>query len=337
MEKDSKMQCRICGNQKDNELYKAKEMMFGLRDEFTYFQCSICACLQIAEIPADMTRYYKSDYYSYSSVTKDKCGKEKIVRSILKKYRDNYAIFNNNYLGKLLYSRFPNTRLRDSIVFHFPGEDAKNILSKKTRILDVGCGTGGFLHLLAESGVKNVRGIDPYLLNDIVYGNGLKILKRKIHELDDEFDLIMFHHSFEHMDNPFETLRSTYRLLSRNGMCLIRLPIINSFAWQKYRQNWVQLDAPRHFILHSIKSMEILCDKTNFVLNKIAYDSTEFQFWGSEQYLKDIPLTSDKSYGHDEKDTIFTKEDIEQFKKKAQQLNQMNYGDQAAFYLKKYL
>ena len=59
--------CRICGNKEGNVLYLAREMMFGLREEFTYFECAQCGCLQIAEFPADMSAYYPDDYYSFSA------------------------------------------------------------------------------------------------------------------------------------------------------------------------------------------------------------------------------------------------------------------------------
>lgn len=42
------------------------EMMFGFGEEFAYFECSKCGCLQISEIPVDISKYYPSDYYSFS-------------------------------------------------------------------------------------------------------------------------------------------------------------------------------------------------------------------------------------------------------------------------------
>jgi hypothetical protein len=62
------MKCRICGNPVGNREYVAREMMFGLRDSFVYFQCAECRCLQIAEFPADMSRYYPASYYSCSGL-----------------------------------------------------------------------------------------------------------------------------------------------------------------------------------------------------------------------------------------------------------------------------
>ena len=57
-------QCRICNNSNDNQVYLVKEMMFGFPDEFVYFKCSNCGCLQISEEPADISKYYPTDYYS---------------------------------------------------------------------------------------------------------------------------------------------------------------------------------------------------------------------------------------------------------------------------------
>jgi hypothetical protein len=56
--------CRICGNIKDNKEYIIKEMHFGFGEEFTYFQCKKCGCLQIKNIPDNLSKYYPSNYYS---------------------------------------------------------------------------------------------------------------------------------------------------------------------------------------------------------------------------------------------------------------------------------
>ena len=44
-------------------------MMFGLREEFGYFQCSSCNCLQIDEFPKDISKYYSTEnYYSFKEI-----------------------------------------------------------------------------------------------------------------------------------------------------------------------------------------------------------------------------------------------------------------------------
>ncbi|HPO68526.1 MAG TPA: methyltransferase domain-containing protein [Candidatus Pacearchaeota archaeon] len=143
----------------------------------------------------------------------------------------------------------------------------------------------------------------------------------------------MFHHSFEHISNPLETLYFSNKLLSDNGVCLIRIPVVDSWAWENYGVNWVQIDAPRHFFLHSPKSMEILSKKAGFKIKEIVYDSTEFQFWGSEQNKNNISRSSNNSYNLNPSKSIFSKKDIKIFKKKSKKLNLEKRGDQAVFYL----
>lgn len=63
------MKCAICKNEENNKTFILKEMMFGFRDEFKYFQCSACFCLQIENIPDNLNKYYPGNYYSYSSNT----------------------------------------------------------------------------------------------------------------------------------------------------------------------------------------------------------------------------------------------------------------------------
>ncbi len=57
--------CRICGWEGDAEKYTAREMMNNTKEEFAYFVCPDCNCLQIEAVPEDLGKYYGSDYYSY--------------------------------------------------------------------------------------------------------------------------------------------------------------------------------------------------------------------------------------------------------------------------------
>src|SRR5450759_3767686 len=84
-------QCRVCNNNLGNRSYIAQEMMFGLREQFTYFQCSECGLLQIAQIPLDMTLYYpKYTYYSYQSGRKSNSLKSRVSVLIRKRIMAYY-------------------------------------------------------------------------------------------------------------------------------------------------------------------------------------------------------------------------------------------------------
>jgi hypothetical protein len=81
--------------------------------------------------------------------------------------------------------------------------------------------------------------------------------------------------------------------------------------------------------------MELLAAQAGFSIEQVLFDSTEFQFWGSEQYVRGIPLTDQKAYRNGIKNSIFNDKDIEGFRKKAERINEPNEGDQACFILRK--
>lgn len=310
--------CRICNNSEGLEYFTVKEMMFGLGESFEYFQCPVCGCLQLAEMPADMSRYYPSRYYSFNM----KVSETGFIKSWLRKKRDVYAIKHHGITGALL-----NWLFMDPLMSFYAG------LSPETRILDVGCGTGIMLWRLREAGLSNTAGIDPYNSEEIKYGNGLVISKKALKDTDGEWDLITWHHSFEHIADPLGELSKVNELLSDNGRCIIRLPVADSLAWELYKTAWVQIDAPRHIFLHSKNSMGILAEKAGLAIVRIDYDSTAFQFWGSEQYLKGISLTSNRSYLMNKSNSVFTSQEIRCFEKRARELNAAGKGDQAVIYL----
>jgi 2-polyprenyl-3-methyl-5-hydroxy-6-metoxy-1,4-benzoquinol methylase len=318
------MKCKICGNSENNNSYTVKEMMYGTKDKFDYFQCSNCECLQITDIPNNLEDYYPTNYYSYKAPKSLK--RKNPFKFYRNKLRDRYSLFKKGFLRKLLYNQHPKD-------FHPMLARVKP--TEQSSILDVGCGNGKILLKLADMGFRNLQGADPFIKKDTILENGVKILKQDIHEVVSKWDIIMFNHSYEHVTDPAKTLESTFKALNDDGVCIIRIPTVSSHVWGKYRENWVGLDAPRHLFLHSIKSIKYLAEQANLTLEDVAYDSTDFQFWGSEQYLKGISLFDPKSYKVNPKNSIFTKSQITEFKNQADELNNNKQGDSCAFFLRK--
>ncbi|HRJ54339.1 MAG TPA: class I SAM-dependent methyltransferase [Candidatus Thiothrix moscowensis] len=316
------MKCRICGSEGAHRAYVAKEMMLGLRDEHPYFQCADCGCLQIASIPGNLGDYYPDNYYSYSGVGNSGSAlKQKLLRM-----RDTWAATGHCQLGRIMHFLSPNAKLAS---LRPAG------INPTSRILDVGCGAGHLLHSLREIGFQHLLGIDPFNRADISYPNGLHIEKRDIFSETGQWDLVMFHHSFEHLPEQQANLQQAFRILAPGGMALVRVPTVSSWAWQEYGVNWVQLDAPRHLFLHSLNSMQALAAQTGFQLEQVVYDSFALQFWGSKQYEQDIPLRDPRSWAESPQNALFTAKEIRAFEQRSRELNAINQGDQAAFYLRK--
>lgn len=312
--------CRICGNKEKNKIYVAKEMMYGLRDEFEYLQCSLCKCLQIKEIPKDLGKYYPSQYYSFSKFNENKY---EGLNGIIKKLKFRCVVNQSTWWQKLFKKLFYNSHFLNEV--HFTPD---------SRILDVGSGNGSkFLYPLASIGFKNLLGCDPFIQQSIVYKNGLEIRKVDIFKIEGSWDLIAFNHSFEHVPNPLEILQRVYELLSPKGICMIRIPTVSSFAWHHYRTNWFQLDAPRHLFLHSRKSMETIAEQAQLEVYTVVYDSTYKQFEESEKYIQNVSLRAPRPKGF----AKFFKRKLRKikYKNQARKLNQKQLGDQAAFFLRK--
>lgn len=94
-----------------------------------------------------------------------------------------------------------------------------------TRFLDIGCGTGGFLHLLQKYGFSNLWGTE---LNTkaakFARGEyGLNITEKIDGSL--QYDFISLYRVLEHISNPVEYLKAIMPLLSDKGYVYISVPI----------------------------------------------------------------------------------------------------------------
>lgn len=275
--------CRICGKYGKNRTYKVKEMMYGTKEEFDYFVCENCKCMQIAKLPKDLSQYYKNDYYSMAESTKIE--------------------FNNK-----------------AVHVH-------------EKILDVGCGTGRYLLEMAEEGYGNLFGCDPYIEEDIRYGNRIFIKKGTIDQMEGVFDYIRFGDSFEHIENPIETLLCAKRKLKSGGTCLMTLPVFPNAAFETFGINWYQLDAPRHIFLYSEEGMKYLCNKCGLLVDEVEYNSNEYQFIVSYCYELGISLKEFEA----ERNYILGQLGegmVEYFKTASERVNKMKRGDHAVFTIK---
>jgi len=297
--------------------------MFGTREQFNYFQCDDCHCLQIETIPDNIADFYPGDYYSFGrSEGKKFFG----LRGKLNKFIYHYSIFHRGLVQRileLLINPFKYSQLLSELK-----------VSKESKILDVGCGNGeAFLYPLAEIGFNNLLGCDPYLVDDIKYQNGLEISNSEVFSIDKKWDFIFYHHSFEHITNPKNHLIKVHSILEEFGYCILRIPTASSYAWEHYRTNWYQLDAPRHIYLHSKKSIAILAKETDFEVHEIIFDSTYHQFARSEEYKNNIPMNQEVKLsvvGYIRRQINKAK-----YKKLTRALNAAQKGDQAIFVLQR--
>jgi SAM-dependent methyltransferase len=316
--------CRICGGTSLERL-DAREMMLGLRDHFLYLACQSCGCVQIAHYPEDIVKYYPENYYSYqdASPAAVDTGRAVVKRA---KWLMKALLINRSTSTRHRFLESGATRAwlesRPVVQLYL-----RNVQDPRSRILDVGCGSGGLLSSLYYLYYENVHGIDPYIERDVYLDGRLLVQKAHLRDLDSVYDFVSFNHVFEHMPDQMAILKDLGRVLAPNGRVMIRIPVVGGAAWREYRENWVQLDPPRHFYLHSENSFRLLAEAAGFDVVSIDYDSNGLQFWGSELYLQDIPLMDPRSPARS-KESVFSSEVLADYENRAATLNQARDGDQ---------
>jgi SAM-dependent methyltransferase len=311
--------CRICGSTDNTEVHVASEKMFGFGGSFAYFRCSACGCLQIEDPRIDVSRFYPQSYYSFASTASPHAA------GWLARCRDNSAVFPGGLFGRALLALKPHAPLQS--LGHLT-------LTRDTRIADVGCGAGHLLHALRHIGFTRLTGIDPNIPQDIDVDRYLCIRKAQIEELVDEFDVIMFHHSLEHILDQLATLVAARNRLAEHGTCVVRVPLVSSRAWEMFGTDWVQLDAPRHLYLHSLQSMRVLAERSGLWIERVLYDSSEFQFWGSDAIRRGVTLFDPHTGRQNPVARKLARRAKITLRRRAMELNRRGEGDQAIFLLR---
>jgi SAM-dependent methyltransferase len=278
--------CRICFSTDVSEHIEVPEQMFMTGESFRYERCRTCGCFQICALPEDLGRHYPNNYYSYLNKEVGTLARLKIrLRDFLRHYGPR-AIFG----GEEWWEMGAAKSLRAAHV------------DRRDRILDLGCGSGEFIGALRDIGFSGVLGVDPFIENDIERPNGVRILKREARDLDGKFEVVMMHHSLEHIWDQHEIAGQIARLLAPGGRAIVRIPTIDSWAFEEYGTRWVQLDAPRHLYLHSRQSIRNLLERAGLEVIRIEDDSGIFQILGSEKVRRGQPI-GDRSHPPSRKET----------------------------------
>ncbi|MEI2707418.1 MAG: class I SAM-dependent methyltransferase [Chitinophagaceae bacterium] len=305
--------CKICEANSNNLIIRAEDV--ETHHLFNYHNCINCGVVYLKEIPENYQQYYGNNYYSFNASNG--------IAQQIKYKRDIAGFTGKGILGKILAFLQPNHNLLA----------LKNLSLKPTdSLLDVGCGVGNEISVLKSLGYNKVFGVDPYINEDIYLNKELLVKKQEVFDVNTSFNFITMHHSFEHVFEPFRVLEKLKTLLSQDGKIMIRIPVAQSFAFEKYGKSWVQFDAPRHVFLHTEKSIAHLCSKLGLRVDDVIYDSTTFQFWGSEI------VKNGQNIHTALKKTIFLsrlKSFIKGYHAVTKKLNQQKKGDQAIFIISK--
>ena len=144
--------------------------------------------------------------------------------------------------------------------------------TKEKTILDIGCGTGDFLHFCQQNN-WNITGVEPNenarnlasekLGLDNSISESVEILMK---DQSKRFDVITMWHVLEHVPNLEEYISFLKQLLKQNGRLIIAVPNYKSYDAKHYGKFWAAYDVPRHLWHFSQKSIRQLFFKFDIEL-----------------------------------------------------------------------
>lgn len=248
--------CLLCGSLGTPLYVNLQDRLFGAPGDWQMSKCSNRRCqlvwLNPMPDPAQLIAAY-ADYYTHAEASIDaKSRPAKIYHAIKQAYvasRYGYqypaASGVARRLGWLLYF-FP---VRRSAV----DEEMRRLQAHPNgRLLDVGCGTGGWLETMRDLGWQ-VQGIDfDKDAVSVASQRGLTVALGSVEEQNypnNYFDIVTLNHVIEHLPHPVRTLTECHRILKNGGRLIVYTPNTAGFGHRLLKDNWRGLEPPRHLYL----------------------------------------------------------------------------------------
>ena len=312
--------CRACGRLVAAEPFVAHEMLLETGEPFDYVECASCGTIQIVKIPPDLERYYPENYRLPVSAPG-------VIGRLLRRQRGAAVRGSRrNLVGRMMLSSLERPMWADWMV----GTHAR----ADSRILDVGSANGELLIALSAAGYHDLTGIDPFVKPEENRADGVRIHRRTIDEQDGTFDVVMLHHSLEHVADPADSLRHVRRLLHPAGRALVRMPVAGSYGWRTYREHWIGIEPPRHLVIPSVEGMRLLAAQANLEIESIAYDTSGACYALSELWSEGRTFPAPRRPWTRRAIEMCGADRVAEINRMARQNDEAGDGDTAAYYLR---
>jgi 2-polyprenyl-3-methyl-5-hydroxy-6-metoxy-1,4-benzoquinol methylase len=224
--------CPVCGASTIHPALEAKDYTVS-GATFAIWHCDGCTARFTQDVPAasEIGPYYQSDAYISHSDTKEG-------------------------LVNRLYHRVRAITLRSK-------RKLVERASSKTagHLLDIGCGTGAFLHTMQQAG-WTVKGLEPdggaREKAASLYGLSVDPIDGLFALTPGSYDVITLWHVLEHVHELSAYADHFRSLLKPGGILIIAVPNYTSLDAAHYGSAWAAYDVPRHLYHFSPRSMEAL-------------------------------------------------------------------------------
>lgn len=235
--------CPVCSSEDIHGTFSAKDYTVSQKS-FVVMRCGTCTGMFTQDVPKqeNIGKYYASEnYISHSDTQKG------LVNRL-------YHIIRKRTLNSKKALIKSETKL------------------KSGKILDIGCGTGAFLHTMQQAG-WNASGLEP---DDTARAKAKELYNIEAQSPNELFNLpyaaydaVTMWHVLEHVHQLHEYIAQLKNILTPDGRIFIAVPNYTSFDAQYYKEHWAAYDVPRHLYHFSPDSMRNLLSQHGLVLKKI--------------------------------------------------------------------
>ena len=227
--------CPVCKNKSLQQVLEVKDFTVS-KELFPVDECNDCGLRFTQNIPCEtaIQRYYQStNYISHSNSKK--------------------GIINRLYHVTRIFTMMSKEAL------------VKNATGRAVgMLLDVGSGTGSFVHTMSVAG-WNVVGVEP---DPAARAFALKKYNSDIYPAEELFmlpdatyDAITMWHVLEHVHRLDDYIAQLKKVLAPGGKIIIAVPNYTSKDAKVYQSNWAAYDVPRHLYHFSPQSMRKLMEQ----------------------------------------------------------------------------
>src|SRR6266478_4530139 len=248
-------QCPVCGSAGRVRHADLRDRAYSVAGSWEIAECIKCATgwLNPAPIPEDLDQCYVGAYYTHERPEIASLGrspKAELMRRLVLSARKGYTELKpsvpfSSLAGSIL-ARIPSVWSRAC----YSQEDLMPRFKAGGRLLEIGCGGGGFLSIMQLLGWR-VCGVEP---DPIAAAVAREIVGCEIHvgtiedaPFDEEhFDAIVSSHVIEHAYDPPAFVARSGRLLARGGVMTVLTPNFGSLGHKLFGSEWYPLDPPRH-------------------------------------------------------------------------------------------
>jgi 2-polyprenyl-3-methyl-5-hydroxy-6-metoxy-1,4-benzoquinol methylase len=250
-------QCLACGSQRfSTVLPEASDVLTGKKGIFAVVSCADCKLHSTSPVlnEAQLAYYYQSVYSNTSHRAAQR--------------------WQTGWIGRWL------TRYRLRMIARVKP------LDETSRVLDVGCGYGGFVlnaHALTGCVAEGLDSDAGSITQAAQAAAGMPRIHFKQGGVDtasyaaEQFDVICLFQSLEHHLDPFAALQTIRPWLKPGGLCVIEVPNFAGLWRHVFGRWWLPLLVPQHRVHFTPQSLRTATESVGFqtALHKGMFFPTE--------------------------------------------------------------